>query len=117
MKQGRIHGYPNHVWLGRGSDGEGHWSIWAEVMSPKRSTKGRTDRRTDGWTAKWGVELHSTQLKIIPFYSSRIHWSMPCYFKVGWEPQSKSTLQSLLEDKRSSRTLTGKDLNYLIVAY
>ena len=27
-KQGRIHGYPSCVRVGRGSDGEGHWGIW-----------------------------------------------------------------------------------------
>ena len=36
-KQGRIHGYPSRVRVGRGSNGEGHWSIWAEAVSSKRS--------------------------------------------------------------------------------
>ena len=26
-KQGRIHGYPSRVRVGRGSDGNGHWVI------------------------------------------------------------------------------------------
>ena len=36
-KQGRIHGYPSFAQVGRGSDGEGHWGIWAGAMSSKRS--------------------------------------------------------------------------------
>ena len=36
-QQGRIHGYPSRVRVGRGSDGEGHWGIWAGAVSSKRS--------------------------------------------------------------------------------
>jgi len=36
-KQGRIHGYPSRVRVGRGSDREGHWGIWAGAVSSKRS--------------------------------------------------------------------------------
>ena len=36
-KQGRIHGYPSRVPVGRCSAGEGHWSIWAGAMGPKSS--------------------------------------------------------------------------------
>ena len=55
-------------------------------------------------------------MKKLYLFSAWKRWLLPCYFKIGRESQSKSTLQSLLEDRRSSRTLTGKDLNYLIVA-
>ena len=51
IQLGRIHGYPSRVRVGRGSDGEGHWSIWAGAMSSKRSKtpKGKMgiDRPTD----------------------------------------------------------------------
>ena len=36
-KQGRIHGYPSRVRVGRVSDGAGHWSIWAGAVSSKCS--------------------------------------------------------------------------------
>ena len=34
-KEGRIHGYPSRVWVGRGSDKEGHLSVWAGAVSSK----------------------------------------------------------------------------------
>ena len=34
-KQGRIHGYPSRVRLGRSSAGEGHWSISAGAVGSK----------------------------------------------------------------------------------
>ena len=50
-KTEQIHGYPSRVQVGRGSDGEGHWGIWAGAVSLKRSktpkTKMGTDRPTD----------------------------------------------------------------------
>ena len=36
-KQGRIHGYPSHVRVGRGTDGEGHWGIWTGAVGSKCS--------------------------------------------------------------------------------
>ena len=32
-KQGWIHGYSGRVRVGRGSDGKGHWGIWAREVS------------------------------------------------------------------------------------
>ena len=67
----------------------------------------------------WQVHNKKSAIFIIVegfHYNWLDHWLLPCYFEIGRESQSKSTLQSLLEDRRSSRTLTGKDLNYLIVA-
>ena len=32
-KTEQIHGYPSRVQVGRGSDGEGHWGIWAGAVS------------------------------------------------------------------------------------
>ena len=64
-EQGRIQGYPSCVNVGAGSDGEGHWGIWAGAVISKRSKTpkkqnedrptdgrmdGRTDRRRDGRT-------------------------------------------------------------------
>ena len=52
-KQGRIHGYPSRVRLGRGSDGEGYRGVWAGAGSSKTLKNaekvkwGRTDGRTD----------------------------------------------------------------------
>ena len=37
MKQGRIHGYPSRMRLGRGSDKESHRGILAGAVSSKRS--------------------------------------------------------------------------------
>ena len=60
IKQGRIHGYPSRVRVGRGSDGEDHWGIGAGAVSSKRSVTpkkvkwGSTDRWTDGRTDKVG---------------------------------------------------------------
>ena len=70
--QGQIHDYARRVWMGRGSDREGHLGIWAGVVSSTRpdtrqdsrgqlgrgrnaitawnSTKFVTDPRTDGPT-------------------------------------------------------------------
>ena len=60
-KQGRKHGYPSR---GRvGSDGEGHWDIWAGAVSSKRSKtpKMGTDRPTnqhmDGRTDRLGCRV------------------------------------------------------------
>ena len=51
FKQGRIHGYPSRVRVGRGIDGEGHCGIWAGAVSSKRrKRKMGTDRQTDGWS-------------------------------------------------------------------
>ena len=36
-QQGRIHGYPSLVWVGRGTDIEGHLGIWAGAVGSKRS--------------------------------------------------------------------------------
>ena len=36
-QQGRIHGYPGLVWVGRGTDIEGHLGIWAGAVGSKRS--------------------------------------------------------------------------------
>ena len=36
-KQGRISSYPSRMWVGRGSAGEGHYSIWAGAMGSKSS--------------------------------------------------------------------------------
>ena len=38
IEQGRIHGYPSRVRVGRSSDGEGHWGIWAGVGSKRSKT-------------------------------------------------------------------------------
>ena len=34
-KTEQIHGYPSRVQVGRGSDGEGHWGIWAGAVRSK----------------------------------------------------------------------------------
>ena len=39
VKQGQIHGYPSCLRVGRGSDREGHWSIWARAVSSKMPKK------------------------------------------------------------------------------
>ena len=39
IEQGRIHGYPSRLRVGRGSAGEGHQSIWAGAVSSKSSKK------------------------------------------------------------------------------
>ena len=65
-EQGRIHGYPSRVRMGRGRN-QGHHIIWAGAMRPKTIKKkqkkvkcdGRTDKTTDGPT-KWDVESRST---------------------------------------------------------
>ena len=52
-KQGRIHSYPSRVRVGRGSDGEGHWGIWAGAVSFKNAEKvkwGPTNRPIDRLT-------------------------------------------------------------------
>ena len=33
--QGRIHGYPSRVWVGRSRAGEGHQGIWAGAVCSK----------------------------------------------------------------------------------
>ena len=62
MKQGRTHGYPGRVQVGRGSDGEGRHGIWAGAVSSKRGPTDRPTDQTDGRT-KRGVESRSTRLK------------------------------------------------------
>ena len=70
-KQGRIHGYPSRVRVGRGHIW-GHLITWAGAVRPrtaknKKRTVWRTDGPTDGWTdgrTKRGVESRSTRLKI-----------------------------------------------------
>ena len=59
-EEGRIHGYPSRVRVGRGRIG-GHWIIWAGAVRPKTAkTKkkvkcdGLTDGPTDGLTDKAG---------------------------------------------------------------
>jgi len=53
MKQGRIHGYPSRVWVGKGSDGIYQPSSWAGAVTQKspvkaEKSKGRpTNRPTD----------------------------------------------------------------------
>ena len=37
FKQGRIHGYPSRVQVGRSSAGEGHLGIWAGAVASKIS--------------------------------------------------------------------------------
>ena len=37
QKQGWLHSNPSLVQMGRGSDREGHWGIWARAESSKRS--------------------------------------------------------------------------------
>ena len=39
VEQGRLHGYPSRVRVGRGGDGEGHWDIWAGAESSKTPKK------------------------------------------------------------------------------
>ena len=63
-KQGRIQGYPSRVRVGRGSEGEGHWGIWAGEVSSKHSktpkkSKGdqATDLPTDRRTEKAGCRV------------------------------------------------------------
>ena len=34
-KQGRIHGYPSRVWVGRGSDEIDQLNSWAGAVTPK----------------------------------------------------------------------------------
>ena len=55
IQQGRIHGYPSRVRVGRGRN-QGHHIIWAGAVRPKTIkpqkskvcwTDGRTDQRTD----------------------------------------------------------------------
>ena len=52
-KQGRIHGYPSRVGVGRGSDKIDQPSSWAGAVSPKppvNAKKAKRDRWTDGPT-------------------------------------------------------------------
>ena len=58
QEQGRIHGYPSRVRVGRGCIW-GHLITWAGAVRPKTTktqkskvwrTDGRTDQRTDRWT-------------------------------------------------------------------
>ena len=56
-KQGRIHGFPSHVRVGRGSDRECHWGISAGAVNSKRqkiitSSKNRNKSSKDRtWSA------------------------------------------------------------------
>ena len=57
-KQGRIHGYPSRVRVGRGHN-LGQWNIWAGAIRPKKNIKAekvecdrRTDQRTDEPTVR-----------------------------------------------------------------
>ena len=74
VKQGRIHGYPSCVRVGRGCIW-GHLITWAGAVRPKTTktpkklsvTDGQTDRPTDGPSdgpTKRGVELPSTRQEI-----------------------------------------------------
>ena len=49
QEQGRIHGYPSRVRVGRSSSGEGHWGIWAGAVRSKteKVKRGLTDQPTD----------------------------------------------------------------------
>ena len=50
-EQGRIHGYPSRVRVGKGHN-LGHQIIWAGAVKPKTKNqkKVKCDGRTDGWT-------------------------------------------------------------------
>ena len=66
-QQGRIHGYPSRLRVGRGCIW-GHLIIWEGAVRPKTTKKNKKSKvwRTDGWTVgptKRGVESRSTRLK------------------------------------------------------
>ena len=70
-KQGRIHGYPSRVQVGRGHNW-GHQIIWAGAVKPKipktqKKVKcdGPTDGRTDWRTDKAGCRFACTRQKIL----------------------------------------------------
>ena len=46
--QGQIHDYARRVWMGRGSDREGHLGIWAGVVSSTRPDTRQDSRRQLG---------------------------------------------------------------------
>ena len=53
LKQGRIHGYPSHVRVGRGSDEVDQLGSWAGAGAPKPpviAEKAKCYRLTDGQT-------------------------------------------------------------------
>ena len=53
LKQGRIHGYPSRVRVGRGSAGDGHQSIWAGAEGSKKlvNAKKVNSRKSVRWSA------------------------------------------------------------------
>ena len=66
-EQGRIHGYWNCMWVGRGSDKKGYSSNWAGAImqkppanAEKANADGTMDQPTDQHN---GSELSSTRLK------------------------------------------------------
>ena len=72
--QGQIHGYPSHMWVGRGHIW-GQWSLWAGVARPKKNIHakkekcdGQTDRWINGPMNRWtdGPTKWSTWLKRAP---------------------------------------------------
>ena len=57
-KQGRIHGYPSCVRVGRGSDEKGHLGSWPGAVTskpPVNAEKAKCYQRTDQQT-EWVVE-------------------------------------------------------------
>ena len=100
LKQGRIHGYPSRVRVGRGHIRD-HSIIWAGAVRPKNKKKtkkvkcdGPMDRGTDGWTKHGIIDLllawiHFTllHLPLLPsislsllFLSLPLHYNHRCFF-------------------------------------
>ena len=91
-KQGRIHGWPSRVRVGRGSDEIDQLGSWAGAVTPKPPVNAEkakcyrpTDQPTDKLTDKAGWRVTCTRLKIgeaflfmakpavIPFFSAVRH--------------------------------------------
>ena len=66
-KQGRIHGYPSRVRVGRGSDEIDQLGSWAGAVTPKppvNAKKAKCYRPTGGPTDRAGCRVAYTRLEI-----------------------------------------------------
>ena len=66
IKQGRIHGYPSRLRVGRGSNEIDQLGSWAGAVTPKPpvdAEKAKCYRRTDGRTDRVGCTVACTRLK------------------------------------------------------
>ena len=64
-KQGRIHGYPSRVWVGRGSNGKSHLGVSGELEKLKNAEKvtDRLPNRPTNRRTKRSIEWRSMRLK------------------------------------------------------